>query len=60
MTRTEEFMLYAHNHPAEILAALDDRTEEVIRELEAKERATRRELRRRPPREAYAAADVPF
>jgi hypothetical protein len=56
MTRTEAFMQYAHDHPAEVLTALDDRTEEVIRELEARERSTRRELRRGPPREVYAAA----
>jgi hypothetical protein len=65
MTRTESFMEYAHNHPAEVLEALQDRTEEVIRELEAKERAARRELRRkvparRPhPTEVYADV-VPF
>jgi hypothetical protein len=57
MTRTEAFMEYAHNHPAEVLVALEDRTEEVIRELEARERQARRELKRKPPREAYA--DLP-
>jgi hypothetical protein len=54
MTRTEAFMEYAHDHPAEVLTALEDRTEEVIRELEARERHARRELKRKPPREAYA------
>jgi hypothetical protein len=57
MTRTEAFLEYAHNHPAEVLTALEDRTEEMIRELEARERQVRRELKRKAPREAYA--DVP-
>jgi hypothetical protein len=57
MTRTEAFLEYAHNHPAEVLTALEDRTEEVIRELEAREGQARRELKRKPPREVYA--DLP-
>lgn len=51
MSRTEAFFKYAEEHPMEILAAIDDRTEAVIRELEQRERQARRELSR-PPREA--------
>ena len=46
MTRTEAFLQYAHDHGSELLSALDDRTDQVIRDLEAKERAARREVRR--------------
>lgn len=66
MTRTEAFLLYAEQHPNEVLAVLDDQTDAMIRELEAQERKAARELRRSPPRRAIssnaepAAADVPF
>jgi hypothetical protein len=62
MTRTEAFMHYAEEHPREVLEALEDRTEQVIRELEEQERKGRRALRRAVPREVYraAAGDVPF
>jgi len=37
-TRTEEFLQYASEHPDEELAALEDKTDALIRELEARER----------------------
>lgn len=37
-TRTEAFLDYAHEHPDEELAALEDRTDAMIREHEARER----------------------
>jgi hypothetical protein len=46
MTRTEAFLQYAHDHPTEVLEVLEDRTEALIRELEAKERKVARELHR--------------
>jgi hypothetical protein len=49
-TRTEAFLQYAHDHPDEVLAAIDDRTDDVVRELEARERTARRDLNR--PRRA--------
>jgi hypothetical protein len=49
MTRTEAFLHYAHEHPSEVLEVLEDRTENLIRELEAKERAAARALRRKRP-----------
>jgi hypothetical protein len=36
----------AHDHERELLEALEDRTEELIRELEGKEKAAGREPRR--------------
>lgn len=38
MTRTEAFLHYAAEHPDEEIAALEDRTDEIIRQLEARER----------------------
>jgi hypothetical protein len=44
---------YAEEHPEEVLLAIDDRTDALIRELEAQHREARRSLRRRPPRPRY-------
>jgi hypothetical protein len=63
MTRTEAFFKYAEEHPDEVLIALDDKTDAVIRELEEQERQARRELRSGPPRVRYTPeqlAEVPF
>lgn len=46
-TRTEEFLDYAHEHPDEELAALEDKTDALIRELEARQRQANP---KRPPR----------
>ena len=58
-TRTEAFLRYAEEHPGEVLAALDDRTERVIRDLERREREVAHHVRKRnyTPGEL---ADVPF
>jgi hypothetical protein len=48
MTRTEAFLHYAEEHPAELLEGIEERTDAMIRELEQKEKETRRELRRGP------------
>lgn len=53
-TRTEAFLQYAHDHPAEVLAGIEDKTDALIAELEAKERAARKALRRPVPRAVYA------
>ena len=44
MSRTEAFLQYAEEHPHEILEVLEDRTEALVRELEARERNAAREL----------------
>lgn len=58
-SRTEAFLHYAEEHPDEVLGVLEDRTEALIAELEAKERAGRRALARPVPRHVYADV-VPF
>jgi hypothetical protein len=64
MSRTEAFLHYAEENPNEVLAAVDDKTDTLIRELEAQHREARRSLRRpapRPPRYTpEQLADVPF
>ena len=49
---------WVEEHPAELLTAIEDRTEEVIRELERREREAHRALKRPVPREAFD--EVPF
>jgi hypothetical protein len=58
-TRTEAFLQYAHDHPEEVLAGIEDRTETLIAELEAKELAARKALRSKPPPGVYSDV-VPF
>jgi hypothetical protein len=63
MSRTESFLKYAEENASEVLIALDDRTDALIRELEDQEREARRSLRRPPPRPRYTPtqlAEVPF
>jgi len=62
MSRTEAFLKYAEEHPDEVLVAIDDKTDALIRELEQQERDVRRSLRRPPPRPGYAPelTEVPF
>jgi hypothetical protein len=64
MSRTEVFLQYAEEHPGEVLAAIDDKTDAVIRELEQRERETSRAMRRGPPRPSRYSpqqlAEVPF
>lgn len=66
MTRTEAFLHYAEEHPDEVLASIDDKTDALIRELEAKERraalAYTRPVPRATLREAVAGRlpDAPF
>ena len=63
MSRTEVFLKWAEDHPSEVLSAIDDRTDALIRELEEKEREAARALRRGPARARYTPeqlVDVPF
>lgn len=63
MSRTEAFLQYAEEHPDEVLVAIDDKTDALIRELEQQEREARRALRRGPPRPRFTPeqlAEVPF
>jgi hypothetical protein len=63
MSRTEAFLKYAEEHPDEVLVAIDDKADALVRELEEQERRARRELRRRPTRARYTPeqlAEVPF
>ena len=62
-TRTEAFLKYVEEHPHELLEALDDKTENLIRDLERQEREALRPLRRSLHRANYAfaqSAAVPF
>jgi hypothetical protein len=58
-SRTEAFLHYAEEHPGEVLAAIEDRSEELIAELEAREHEAARALRRPIPR-AVLEEGVPF
>jgi len=58
-TRTEAFLRYCEEHPDEALMAIDQKTDEVIRDLERQEREASRHLRRRTYTPAELA-DVPF
>jgi hypothetical protein len=58
-TRTEAFLRYAEEHPDEVLGSIDDKTEQVIRDLERQEREAAHHLRRRHYTPA-TVADVPF
>jgi hypothetical protein len=63
MSRTEAFLKYAEEHPDEVLVAIEDKSDAMIRELEQKEREAHRELRRGPRRPKYTPeqlAEVPF
>jgi hypothetical protein len=63
MSRTEAFLKYAEEHPSEVLTAIDDTTDALIRELEQKERDAARSLRRGPQRARHLPeqlAEVPF
>ena len=61
MSRTEAFLHYAEEHPAEVLEVLEDRTSEVIADLERQYAAGRSSLRSRidPARAGAAPADLP-
>ena len=59
-TRTEAVLRWAEEHPHEILAALDDKTEQVIRDLERQQREVTRHMRRPPKYTPAQLADVPF
>lgn len=58
-SRTEAFLHYAEEHPSEVLAVIDDRTDALIAELEARERSLSKSLRRSAPA-PRAYDDVPF
>lgn len=65
-SRTEAFLHYAEEHPDEVLEGIEDKTEALVRELEARERAHVRAMRRPPSkarvRELAAAVggEAPF
>jgi hypothetical protein len=50
MSRTEAFLHYAEEHPDEVLDVLEDKTDALIRELEAKPREGARAARLAPQR----------
>jgi hypothetical protein len=66
MSRLDQFLRYAEEHPDEVLLSIEDKTEAVIRDLERQQREARRSLRRRPPPRIPSrpgvdpASDVPF
>ena len=57
MSRTEAFLHYAEEHDREVLETIEDRTDAMLRELEAKERAAHKALKR-PIARARARTDV--
>lgn len=59
MSRTEAFLHYAEEHPGEVLVALEDKTEAMIRDLERRERVADKAARKRVTR-AELDALVPF
>ena len=63
MTRTEAFLHYAEEHPDEVLRSIEDKSDAMLRELEAQERAARRRPlargRRRVVR-VQSLAEAPF
>jgi hypothetical protein len=59
-TRTEAFLRYAEEHPDEVLAGIDDKTEQVIRDLERQQREVTRQMRKPPKYTPAELADVPF
>jgi hypothetical protein len=68
MTRTEQFLHFLEENPELLLQAMEDRSEQVIRDLERREREARSAYRTRPRgRQPYAEApassveaEVPF
>ena len=46
MMRTEEFLKYVEEHPEELLEAIGDKTDALVRELEERERQAARSARR--------------
>ena len=68
-SRTEAFLHYAEENPAEHLDAIGDKTDALIADLERQQRQARRDMARvprkavprwEPPPAASAASDVPF
>jgi hypothetical protein len=59
-SRTEVFLHWAEEHPAEIFGALDQKTDALIRDLERREREAAREYHR-AKRHLHDPSDtVPF
>lgn len=58
-SRTEAFLEYAEEHPGEVLEALEDKTDALVRDLEKREREAVRAVRK-PLTRAELAALVPF
>jgi hypothetical protein len=67
MTRTEVFLKYAEENPDEVLGVIEEKTESLIRDLEARLRDVARpsqkdtsRWRRRAGKSPAAVSDVPF
>jgi hypothetical protein len=58
MSRLEAFLEYAEAHPREWTASIESRTDDLICDLERRERSARRALKRPVPKTVYE--DVPF
>lgn len=59
LTRTQAFLHYAEEHPNEVLSALEDRTEMILRDLERREKIAARAVKKTLSR-AELAELVPF
>ena len=62
MSRTESFLAYVEQHPEEMLGAIDDKTDALVREHETRLREASRHHRTFRPgaRTASTLADAPF
>jgi hypothetical protein len=69
MSRTEAFLHYAEEHEGEVLQSIEDKTDAMLRELEAQARKARRGIRKAPApadenqeyrKRAAAGGAVPF
>jgi hypothetical protein len=61
MSRLERFLEYAESHPSEVLASYEDKTDELVRELERREREAARALKRgRRLRPTEGLEEAPF
>ena len=60
MSRTEAFLHYAEEHEGEVLQSIEDKTDAMLRELEAQARKARRGIRKAPapPRPAAYAVEA--
>jgi hypothetical protein len=60
MTRTEAFLKYVEEHPDEMLGAIEDKTDALVRQLEARHRDAASHVRRSHRTRLSSSAEAPF